>query len=168
MRSQRGFTLIELVMTIVLVGILAVFAIPRFMDKTFQERGFRDASKALLQHARHLAVASRRYTCVSVAAGSGSAASLTLTIDATFTETPGATSVNCSTTVPLPSPTGGCNTNQACAPSGVSIAGGSASTVIFDPLGRSVTSAKVVSGDLSISISNQTAITIYGETGYIE
>ena len=38
---QRGFTLIELIMVMVIVGILAVFVAPRFFDAgLFRSRGF--------------------------------------------------------------------------------------------------------------------------------
>ena len=41
MRGNKGFTLIELVMIIVILGILAVVAIPRYIDmqKEAQEAG---------------------------------------------------------------------------------------------------------------------------------
>lgn len=38
MNKQKGFTLIELVMVIVILGILAAFAVPRFADITIDAR----------------------------------------------------------------------------------------------------------------------------------
>lgn len=68
-RVQTGFTLIELVSVLILVGILSVVAMPKFFDKnSFQGRGFHDETLALLRYAQKSAVAQRRTVCVTVAA----------------------------------------------------------------------------------------------------
>jgi len=67
---RQGFTLVELVITLVIVGILAVVALPRFADRAlFETRGFVDQTLATLQYARKVAVASGRNVCVGAAAG---------------------------------------------------------------------------------------------------
>lgn len=69
-RRRRGFTLVELVVTLLIVSILAVVALPRFADRAlFETRGFVDQTLATLQYARKVAVASGRNVCVVAAAG---------------------------------------------------------------------------------------------------
>jgi prepilin-type N-terminal cleavage/methylation domain-containing protein len=59
--ATRGFTLVELVTTITLLGILAAVAVPRFMDSddTFAQRGYADEIASALRHARAIAVATQ-------------------------------------------------------------------------------------------------------------
>ena len=69
-RSDRGFTLTELVMVIVIVGILAVAAIPRFFDRqTFEARGFHEQVKATVRYAHKAAIAQHMPVFVNVTAG---------------------------------------------------------------------------------------------------
>jgi MSHA pilin protein MshC len=58
-RAQRGLTLVELAAVVVIVGILAAFAVPRMFDnRVFQERGYADEIAASLRYARRIAIAS--------------------------------------------------------------------------------------------------------------
>lgn len=65
MKGQTGFTLVELVTTMIILGIIAVAAAPRMFDRNvFDAVGFRDATKGLLRYAQKSAVAQRRTVCV--------------------------------------------------------------------------------------------------------
>ena len=68
--NHGGFTLIELVVVIIVVGILAVVAIPRFNTKTFDTVGFYQEALSSVRYAQKEAVAKRRVVCVGLTANS--------------------------------------------------------------------------------------------------
>lgn len=76
-RRARGFTLVELVTIIILLGIIAVVALPR-MDSALSFRAvqFRDQAIGALRFAQKTAVSHRRLVCVAFGSNS-----VTLTID---------------------------------------------------------------------------------------
>jgi MSHA pilin protein MshC len=60
-RRRGGFTLIELTMTLVLVGILAALAIPRFFDRsTYDTLEFFNQVQTMLRYAQKVAIAQNR------------------------------------------------------------------------------------------------------------
>lgn len=68
---MSGFTLIELIMVIVIVGILAIYVAPRFYDfNVFQSRGFADQVQASLRYAQKIAIAQHRNVCVAFTSSS--------------------------------------------------------------------------------------------------
>jgi len=63
--GRKGFTLIELVMVIMLIGIIAVFAAPRMVDVIgTKASAFRDKLKTDIRYAQNLAMTRNRRTRV--------------------------------------------------------------------------------------------------------
>lgn len=70
-RRLRGFTLVELVVTLIVLGIMAATVMPRFFDRRdFDARAFLDEARAALRYAQKAAIAQRRTVCVSFTANS--------------------------------------------------------------------------------------------------
>jgi MSHA pilin protein MshC len=83
---SRGFTLIELILVLVLVGVLAIFVAPRLSNSDFYARGFHDETLAFLRYAQKSAIAQRRTVCVTFTSGT---AALTIAAAAGSTTCPG-------------------------------------------------------------------------------
>lgn len=80
MPRERGFTLVELVMIILIIGVLAVVALPRFFNRAdYDARGFLDGTLSALHYAQKAAIAQRRTVCVAF-----TPTTVTLTIAAAF------------------------------------------------------------------------------------
>jgi MSHA pilin protein MshC len=143
--GQGGFSLIELIMVMVIVGILAVVVAPRFFDaNVFKSRGFADQIQSALRYAQKEAVAQHRMVCVALAS-----TSLSLTIANT------SAAVTCTPSLLLPA--GG---SSITAPSGVTMTFTSANFT-FDALGRTAAAQ-------TITISGATnSIIVEAETGYV-
>ena len=60
-RHNSGFSLVELVATLTVVGILAAFAVPRMFDRTsFEARAVYDATQSAIRYGQKIAIAQRR------------------------------------------------------------------------------------------------------------
>ena len=147
-----GFTMVELVVVIVIVGIIAAVAAPRFFDdKTFLERGYYEELAAALKYAQKLAVASGCPVRVAIAANgydTRQQAAAGGTCDLADTTWPTAVQLADGRTLSSPSPAG--------------VSATPAVTIVYDSLGRTDLAA-----DQVVSVG-AFAFTVRADSGYVQ
>lgn len=145
MRGAAGFSMVELVMTIVIIGILAVVAIPRMGTSEFRALEFRDKAVAALRYAQKTATSHRRTVCVAF-----TASTVTLTIDH--------------------DKSGGCGGQALTLPGGDSnvVQSSDAVNAVFSPVPTDFDFQPDGTGaDRTIQISGQEDIVVVGATGHV-
>lgn len=149
MKRSTGFTLVELIMTMVVIGVIAAVAAPRFFDNNvFKLRGFADQVQASLRYAQKIAIAQRTTVCV---------------VD-TATEI-GLFAADCTTPLNVLAsqrcPADGLDyQHKVCAPAGVTITSAHGS-LSFTPLGSTAAQKTYTISDYAMGIR------VEEETGYV-
>jgi MSHA pilin protein MshC len=143
--GERGFTITELVMVILIAGILAAVAIPRLLTSTFDDARLYDDTLAALRYAHRTAVAYQRTVCATFGSNT-----LALTYDPTY----GGTSCSSS----LPPPAGQASSYLVTGSGSASYT--AAASFSFDRLGNPTVGQ-------TIALSSGQTITVEAETGYV-
>ena len=151
-RRASGFTMVELVLVMVLIGVLAAIGVPRLMgDNTMAAAAFGDEVVSALRTAQKSAVARRRVVCATVG---GSAVTLTMS--------PSSTTLDC--TEPLNAET------YSTSASGVT-ATMNPPTLFFQPNGMitsDIAGSTPVGGTVRIQGGASRSITFEGTTGHVQ
>jgi MSHA pilin protein MshC len=143
MNRDSGFTMVELIMVIVILGILAVVAIPRMDTSGYRALEFHDRTVSALRYAQKTATSHRRMVCVAF-----TAMTVTLTIDH--------------------DKSGACDGHALPLPDGS--ASVSTSSTVFAPVPADFSFATdgTVATNPVLKIAEQADITVVGATGHVQ
>lgn len=156
---NKGFTLTELIVVLVVAGILAAVAVPRFTGETgFEARGLRDETAAALRYAQKSAIASRRWVCLSFTANGVTPAVMTATVAPSFSLV-----ANCAGGAGLLGPGGRAQVGvgDLVRTTSAAYSAQPGTALAFSPLGRPSLGTTISVQGLALDI------TVEAETGYV-
>lgn len=153
MTRPHGYTMVELVTVMVVIGVLAAVALPRLTGKEFSGPAFRAEVVSALRYAQKTSVSHRRLVCAALSAN---AVSLSIAS--------GGNASACDTALALPDGSASYTSTDTSV-----VLGAAFSTLYFRPSGT-ITSDGAGNNTVatSVTVTNQTAIAIQGATGYVQ
>lgn len=155
MRTARGYTVVELITVMVVIGVLAAIALPRISQtQDFSAAAYRNEVTSALRHAQKSAVSHRRLVCLALAPQS-----INLTI------APAAGANACAAAYPSPDGNAYSSKDAAVQATGAFVG----TTLFFQPNGDITTDgAGTVFAAGTIGITGQGDIRIDGSTGHVD
>jgi MSHA pilin protein MshC len=142
--GQAGFTLVELVLMLVLIGVLAATVAPRLSGSAIDEVRFYNETLAFLRYAQKTAISQRRKVCVAF-----TATAVTATVSSSF-------SGACGSALTGP---GGVSPYSATAQNGAGFSS-TPSPIVFDAAGAP-------DNPQSLALVNSNAIVVEPGSGYV-
>lgn len=154
MKRVAGFSFIELITIVVLIGILAAVAMPRMGTSSFRALEFRDTAVSALRFGQKTATSHRRLVCVSF-----TATTVGLTIARQHD------SIACESPLTLPGGAAAVSSRDA----QIARFDPVPAALYFQPDGRGTTDgAGTSNASLTLKITGATPITVAGATGHVE